>query len=95
MRMEIRKPFSLLRNAKKRILENDTLRFLLFVEKVPKHGVMEDINMLFLAFLSIVSFVAGLAGFIIWENYTFFGFLLYYLGVLVTLLELLHCLFDR
>jgi len=93
--MEIRKPFSLLKNAKKRILENSTLRFLFFIEKVPKHRIMEDIGVLFLAFLSVACFAAGLAGFVIWENYTFFGFLLYYVGVLVTLLELLHCLFDR
>jgi hypothetical protein len=93
--MESRKPFSFFKNAKKRLLENETLRFVLFIEKMPRHRVMEDINIPFLALLSIVCFAAGLAGFVIWENYTFFGFLSYYVGVLFVLLELLHCLFDR
>jgi hypothetical protein len=93
--MEGRKPLSFFKSAKKRALENDTLRFLLFIEKVPKHRVMENISALFLAFLSIGCFAAGLAGFVVWEYYAFFGFLFYYVAVLFVLLELLHCLFDR
>ena len=67
----------------------------MFVEKVPKHRVMESISIPFLAFLSIGCFAVGLAGFIVWEQYAFPGFLFYYVGVLLVLLELLHCLFDR
>jgi hypothetical protein len=93
--VEIHKPFSFLKSAKKRVLESDTLRFLLFIEETPKHRVMESINIAFLAFLSIACFAAGLAGFVVWEQYTFFGFVFYYVGVLFVLLELLHCLFDR
>lgn len=62
---------------------------------MPKHRVMESVNIFFLAFLSIGCFLAGLAGFGVWEFYGFFGFMVYYLGVLVIVLELLHCLFDR
>jgi nitrate reductase NapE component len=86
---------SFFKNVKKHLLENEVLRFLLFIEKVPKHRVMESINILFLAFLSIGCFAVGLAGFVVWAYYAFFGFLLYYVGVLFVLLELLHCLFDR
>jgi len=93
--MEGRKPLSFFKTAKKRVLENDTLRFLLFIEKVPRHRVMENISVLFLAFLSLGCFAAGLAGFVVWEDYAFSGFLFYYVGVLFVLLELLHCLFDR
>jgi hypothetical protein len=93
--MEGRKPLSFFKTAKKRVLENDILRFLLFIEKAPKHRVMENINVLFLAFLSIGCFAAGLAGFAVWEQYTFLGFVFYYIGVLFAMLELLHCLFDR
>ena len=93
--MQSHKPFSFFKNAKKRVLENDALRFLFFVEKVPKHRVMESINIVFLSFLSIGSFLAGLAGFSVWEFYGFLGFMLYYLGVLVVVLELLHCILDR
>jgi hypothetical protein len=93
--MEGRKPLSFFKTAKKRVLENGTLRFLLFIEKVPRHRVMENINILFLAFLSVACFAVALAGFVVWEQYAFFGFLFYYVGVLFVLLELLHCLFDR
>jgi len=93
--MADRKPLYFFKSVKNRVSENDTLRFLLFIEKVPKHRVMENINALFLAFLSILCFAAGLAGFVVWEYYAFVGFLFYYVGVLFVLLELLHCLFDR
>ena len=93
--MQSRKPLSLFRNAKKSVLENSTLRFLFFVEKLPKHRVVENINVFFLPFLSLACFLASLAGFGVWESYGFFGFMLYYLSVLVIVLELLHCLFDR
>jgi hypothetical protein len=86
---------SFFKNVKEHLLESEALRFLLFIEKVPKHRVMESINILLLAFLSIGSFAVGLAGFIVWENYTFFGMLFYYVVVLLVLLEVLHCLFDR
>jgi hypothetical protein len=56
---------------------------------------VENINVFFLAFLSLACFLASLAGFGVWESYGFFGFMLYYLGMLVIVLELLHCLFDR
>jgi hypothetical protein len=93
--MQGRKPLSFFKSAKKHMLENDTFRFLLFIEKVPKHRVMENINILLLAFLSIGCFAAGLAGFVVWEYYALFGFLFYYVAVLFVMLELLHCLFDR
>jgi len=93
--MQIRKPFSFFKNAKKRFLENDTLRFLFFVEKTPKHRVMESISILLLAPLSIACFVAGLAGFSIWEYSGLLGFFIYYVGLLIVLLELMHCLFDK
>jgi hypothetical protein len=86
---------SFFKDVKEHLLENEALRFLLFIEKVPKHRVMESISILFLAFLSIGSFAVGLAGFVVWEYYAFFGILFYYVGVLLILLELLHCLFDR
>jgi hypothetical protein len=86
---------SFFKNAKKHLLENETLRFLLFIEKVPKHRVMESINILLLAFLTVGCFAGGLAGFVVWGYYGFFGFLFYYVGVLFILLESLHCIFDR
>jgi len=89
------KHLSFFKNAKKHLLENEALRFLLFIEKVPKHRVMESINILFLAFLTVGCFAVGVAGFAIWGYYGFFAFLSYYVGVLFVLLELLHCLFDR
>jgi hypothetical protein len=93
--MQIRKPSSFLKNVRKRILENDTIRFLLFIEKVPKHRVIENISILFLAPLSIFCFVMGLAGFTIWQSSGLFGFSLYYVCVFIAFLELLHCLFDK
>jgi hypothetical protein len=86
---------SFFKDVKKHLLENETLRFLLFVEKVPKHRVMENINILFLGFLSVGCFIVGLGGFVVLVQYTFFEFLFYFVGVLLVLLELLHCLFDR
>jgi hypothetical protein len=56
---------------------------------------MESISILLLAPLSIVCFVAGLAGFSIWEYSGLLGFFIYYVGLLIVLLELMHCLFDR
>jgi hypothetical protein len=93
--MQIRKPLSFFRSAKERILQNETIRFLFFVERMPKHRVMESINVFFLASLSIICFLAGLGGFMLWDSYGLIGFMLYYLGALITVLELLHCLFDR
>jgi hypothetical protein len=86
---------SFFKDLRKHLLENEALRFLLFIEKVPKHRVMDDINIVFLAFLSIGCFAVGLAGFAVLVQYSFFGFLFYFVGVLFVLLELLHCLFDR
>jgi hypothetical protein len=86
---------SFFKNIKKHLLENETLRFLLFIEKVPKHRVMESINIWFLALLSVGCFVAGPMGFIILAQFTLFGFLFYYAGLFFVLLEVLHCLFDR
>lgn len=56
---------------------------------------MESISILLLAPLSIACFVAGLAGFRIWEYSGLLGFFIYYVGLLIVLLELMHCLFDR
>jgi hypothetical protein len=93
--MQIRKPISFFRSVRERIFENETIRFLFFVERMPKHRVMESINVFFLASLSIICFLAGLGGFMLWDSYGLIGFMLYYVGTLVAVLELLHCLFDR
>ncbi len=93
--MHVRRLLSFFRNAGRRVVENKTVRFLFFVEDVPKHRVMESINILLLTSLSIVCFFAGLGGFMLWAAYGLAGFMLYYLLALVGLLELLHCLFDR
>ena len=92
--MQIRKPFSFLRSTGKRLTENKTLRFLFFVEYAPKHRVMDSVNVVMLASLSLICFFAGLGGFVLWGSYGFGGFLLYFSGVLIVVLELLHCLFD-
>jgi len=93
--MEFRKPISFLLNTKKRLIRNETLRFLLFMEKAPKHKVMQDINPLLLSFLSVGCFLAGIAGFTVLGNYGFVGFMFYYFAFIVGSLELLHCIFDR
>jgi Ni,Fe-hydrogenase I cytochrome b subunit len=90
-----RKPLSFFKNVKDSILKNDTLRFLFFVEKKPRHRVMDNISVLFLVFVSFGCFLAGLAGFVVLEYYTLAGFLLYHVGLLVALLESLHLVFDR
>jgi hypothetical protein len=93
--MQIRRHFSFLKNAKKHILENDTVRFLFFIEKEPKLQVMNVLSILMLAPLGVACFIAGLAGFTVWQSSGLIGFFLYYVGVLVALLELLHCIFDK
>jgi hypothetical protein len=93
--MQTRKPISFCKNTKKRLLENDTLRFLLFIEYVPKHRVMDSINIVFLSSLSVICFLAGLVGFMVFGSYGLVGLTLYEFAVLVGVLELLHCLFDR
>jgi hypothetical protein len=93
--MQIRRPFSFFKNTKKRILENDTLRFLLFIENMPRHRVMDGVNIMFLSSLSVICFLAGLVGFTVWGSYGFVGLTVYEFGVLIGVLELLHCLFDR
>lgn len=94
-RMEFRKPISFLLNTKKRLIRNETLRFLLFIEKAPKHKVMQEINPLLLSFLSVGCFLAGIAGFTVLGNYGFVGFMFYYFAFIVGSLEMLHCIFDR
>ena len=93
--MQIRKPISFFKNTKKRLLKSDTLRFLLFIEYMPKHRVMESINIVFLSSLSVICFLAGLVGFMVFGSYGLVGLTLYEFVVLVGVLELLHCLFDR
>ena len=93
--MQTRRPISFFKNTKKRLLENDTLRFLLFIEYIPKHRVMDSINILFLSSLSVICFLAGLVGFVVWGSYGFVGLTVYEFGVLIGVLELLHYLFDR
>jgi hypothetical protein len=73
---------------------NKTLRFLFFVEYMPKHRVMDGINVAMLAALSVVTFLAGIGGFMLWGSYGLVGFLFYYVGMLIVMLEVLHCLFD-
>ena len=93
--MEFRKPISFLLNTEKRLIRNETLRFLLFIEKAPKHKVIQDINPLLLSFLSVGCFLAGIAGITILGNYGFVGFMFYYFAFTVGSLEMLHCIFDR
>jgi hypothetical protein len=93
--MQTCRPISFFKNTKKRLLENDTLRFLLFIEYTPKHKVMDDIHIVFLSSLSVICLLAGLAGFTVLGSYGLVGLTLYELGVLVGVLELMHCLFDR
>lgn len=82
-------------NIKQKLKSNSTVRFLLFQEESPKHRVMENLNILYLAFLGLACFLAGSLGFTIWGHYTIIGFLLYYVGLLLALLETLHYMFDR
>ncbi len=93
--MQTRGPISFFKNTKKRLLKNDTLRFLLFIEYIPKHRVMDSINVVFLCSLSLICFFAGLAGFMVFGSYGLIGLTLYEFAVLLGVLELLHCLFDR
>ncbi len=93
--MQTRRPISFFKNIKKRLLENAALRFLLFIEYMPKHRVMDSINILFLSSLSVICFLAGLVGFMVFGSYGLVGLTLYELVLLVGVLELLHCLFDR
>jgi hypothetical protein len=93
--MQLRKPISYLQSTKRHLIQNKTLRFLFFKESAPKHRVMQDINPVLLAFLSVGCFLAGMAGFEILASYGFVGFIFYYVGVLMVLLESLHCVFDR
>ena len=93
--MEFRKPISFLSNAKKRLVRNETLRFLLFIEEAPRHKVMQNINPLLLAFLSVGCFLAGIIGLTVLGYYGFAGFMFYYFALVVGSLEMLHCIFDR
>ncbi len=93
--MQLRKPISLLQNVKKRIVYNEKLKFLLFLEKTPRHRVMQNISPVFLSLLSLSAFLAGIAGFAILAKYGFVGFVLYYFAVIISVLELPHCFFDR
>jgi hypothetical protein len=93
--MQLRKPLSLLQNMKKRIMYNERLKFLLFLEKTPNHRVMQNISPVFLSLLSLSAFLAGIAGFAILAKYGFVGFVLYYFAVIISVLELPHCFFDR
>jgi hypothetical protein len=93
--MQFRKPISYLQSTKRHLVQNEVLRFLFFKENAPKHKVMQDINPVLLAFLSVGCFLAGIVGFEILAKYGFIGFILYYVGVLMILLESLHCVFDR
>lgn len=88
-------PISFFKEAKRRLLESEKLRFLFFVEERPRHRVIENISIFFLAFLSLGCFLLGLFGFMIWLNYTLLGLLLYYAGILIVLLEIMHFLYDR
>lgn len=65
------------------------------MEDNPKHKVIEDINPLLLAFLPIAVMLLGIAGQAIFSCLTVFGFLLYYVAILVVALELLHFAFDK
>jgi hypothetical protein len=93
--MQLRKPLSLLQNVKKRIVYNERLKFLLFLEKTPKHRVMQNISPVFLSLLSISGFLAAIAGFAIIAKYGLVGFALYYFAIVIAILELPHCFFDR
>jgi hypothetical protein len=93
--MQLRKPISLLQNVKKRIVYNEKLKFLLFLEKTPRHRVMQNISPVFLSLLSLSGFLAAIVGFEIMAKYGFVGFVLYYFAVIISILELPHCFFDR
>jgi hypothetical protein len=93
--MQFRKPISYFQSMKRYLVQNKALRFLFFKEDVPQHRVMQDFNPVLLAFLSVGCFLAGIAGFEMLARYGFVGFILYYVAVLMVLLESLHCVFDR
>lgn len=93
----MRKPSLLyfFRDIKQKLASNRTVKFLLFQEELPKHQVMDNLNIIPLAFLGMACFLAGTMGFTIWIHYTIIGFLLYYAGLLLALFETLHCIYDR
>ena len=86
---------SFLSSIRKRVSTNHTVKFLLFMEDNPKHKVMEDIDPVVLAFLPVAILLLGIAGQVIFSYFTIFGFLLYYVGVLIVILESLHFTFDK
>ena len=93
--MQLRWLFSLWQNVKKNVCHIERLKFLFFLEKTPKHRVMQNISPVFLSLLSLSSFVAALIGFTILANYGLIGFIFYYFAVIIGIFELPHCFFDR
>jgi hypothetical protein len=56
---------------------------------------MQNISPVFLSLLSLGGFLAAIGGFAIFAEYGFVGFVLYYFAVIIGVLELPHCFFDR
>jgi hypothetical protein len=72
----------------------NTLLFLLFLEKDPKHKVKHDLGFLEPMFAMVSPLVLTLIGLKV-LSFGFFWFMLYYSGLTVVLLEIFHLVFDR
>ena len=72
----------------------DKLKFLLFLEKNPKHRVMQAHPLTGL-FLGLLSWVIGWGLFAYVFPYGFIAVVLSLLVIDVAFLEILHCIFDR
>ena len=77
-------------SLKKRL--KNLLLFLMFREGEPSVHVCDTIPILLLAVLSIVTFVLGLLAFYVMIEFGFAWFFVYYLGLMVIMLETVHVL---
>jgi len=77
------------------IANNPKLKFFLFMEDDPKHKVMQNINLVLLAFFGVLNFVVGASAFFVFACFGLPVFMAYYVGMMVTAIEVLHYIYDR
>jgi len=79
-----------------KIRQNETVKFLLFLEEKPKHRVKHSLGVLecVLTFYAVL-FLGMIGGFLSVGAYGLVGFFVYYLLVAVGLLEICHVALDR
>ena len=78
-----------------KFLNNYWVKFVLFKEDNPVHRVIKNLNAFHVVIIVFLAYcVSGTVGFVVFAAHGFFGFLCYYVFLIVAGMEVVHFICD-